>query len=377
MDVDTSEDKTKSIPSKTQETPETKSNILYLFTSTEPPYHNDALDLLALPSDLPYRFRYDLKYLPDNLQKEDQLKAVSKALLIHVRTTPISKKVPADIIEHFPIREAKILDVKLVGNFVWIEFILGDWINYKDSQKNVHHNSIVELMPKFQKKELKNTLLLAPDHKLETLKEDLSEPYENSQVITSWSNLITQLMNLPEHENSIFLKFLSIEQIDDITKSTKLKPEELGNKIFGFKVSRGKTYRIEVLQRAKDNPNPKFDLEVFSKNEEISALKKTAKVQGKYDILNFIISIERLEQKRRSFFIIRPEKDTAEKFTVSRTRFNVEIKVPQNTKNLLIIGLGAGIFISGLGTVAENLTVLIPSAIGASLSAIALYFLRR
>jgi len=358
----------------------TDQKILYLFTSTEHPYHKDALDLLSLPAGVTYRFRYDLKYLPVDLQTAEQFNQISKnVILVHVRTTPIAQKKPADILEHFPVREAEIIDLKFMGNFVWVEFLLGDWIKYEIN--NQYHQSIVNVMPNYQKKELKYTVIIAPKFAYESLKEDLSMPYENSPVIKSWSNLTSLLMKTSEHDNSIFLKFVSLQKIDTQYDSIRQKLKKIGNKIYGFEIEKNASYRIEVLQRAKNNPAPNFDLEIFTNEDEIRPIQKTGKVQGKYDVLDFIFTSENLERSRRSFFIIRPEKDTAKKFTVSRLHFDVDIKVSQSSKVVLVIVLGFGVFLSGIGTALQNPELftgtVIGAAVGGAMCSIALYLLRR
>lgn len=216
---------------------------------------------------------------------------------------------------------------------MWVEFILGDWIKYDVT--NEHHKSIVDVMPMYQKQELKYTIVAAPKFQYQSLREIISEPYENSIVISSWSNLTKLLMSTNEHDKSIFLKFLTLEQIDNQNNSTRLIPEKLGKKIHGFKLKSGKTYRIEILQITKSNPDPKFDLEAITNADEILAIKKTDHVQGKYDVLDFIISTEHLERTRRSFFIIKPEKEPRTNYTVPRLHFSVDIAVSLKIKKLL------------------------------------------
>lgn len=367
----------------------TPNQILYLFTSTAAPYHDDTADLLELPGGLMYRFRYHQKYLPTNVKEKIQNNTYSKnVLLVHAITD--NTVTPPGVLEYFPIREAEILKIKNLGDFFYFEFKLGDWVHYnsytKDSQ-NPHHNTIVNKMPPEQKTQFPCTVILGEHHNLSTLKENLTDDYENSDSIKSWSNLVSYLMDTDSHKNTIFLKLLSVEKIDNVDKSTKLEPKELGNNLFGFEFDKDVTYRIEVLQRTVNNPDPKFDLEISTKPGEILILEKTAKVQGKYDILHFLVSAERLERTRRSFFILQPEKisknsqNNDEKYTISKSRYDVKINVGSTRKYVSFIVLVTGLIISGTAVqwVPPELSSLVSfaSAGGAVLSALGVYLLPR
>lgn len=356
--------------------------ILYLFTSTEPPYHKDALDILALPSGVSYRFRYALRYLPTDLQTLKQFEEISKdAMLVHVKTTPLwLSTTRADIKEHFPIREAKIIDIKFVGNFVWIEFILGDWIKYVDSSIHEYHKLIVDVMPAYQTTKLNYTVVAAPPFKYEKIPEDLSLPYENSNVVKSWSNLTDLLMKTGSHNDSIFLKFASLQQIDTQDSPTRLKPEILGNKVYGFKMKKNTSYRVEILQKTKKNPTT-FDLEILTNEDDITPIQKTDKIQGKYDVLDFIIRTKSLERTHRSFFLIRPEKGTASQVTIPRLHFDLDIIVSKFRRTAVIFILGTGVFISGMANAIQeghfSLELALPAVIGGVMSSIAVYLLRK
>jgi len=354
-----------------------------LFTSTEYPYYADMLDLLSYPSNTTYRFRYDLKYLAEDLQDKKDLKSLegTTALLIHVHTDPKPVNAPAPIIEHFPIREAKILEVKFMGSFVWFQFLLKDWVKY-DSTEKQYHDKMVAKMPNNMKTKLTHLVIKAPAIEFCKVEEDITKPYDHNDVIISWSNLVTSLLNTGKHDKSIFTKFLSIEEIEELKTTKMLKPKKLSDKLYGFSLERKKSYRIEILQRAKANPPKKFNLQVSTNEGQILPIKKTSIIQGKYDILSLIISAAPLVQSLRSFLIIEPEKDAPEGYIIPKMHFNLEISVSSKRKIALSSILGFGIFLTGLGAFAYTLDetsylgIILP-AIGATISGVMVFLLPR
>lgn len=357
--------------------------ILYLFTSTEYPYYSDMLDLLSYPSNTTYRFRYDLKYLAEDLRNQSALKSLEgkTALLIHVHTGPKPANAPAPIIEHFPIREAEILEVRFMGSFVWFQFLLKDWVKY-DSTERHYHDKMVEKMPANMKTELTHLVIKAPAIEFGKVEEDITKPYDHNDVIISWSNLVTILINTGKHDKSIFTKFLSIEEIEELDTTKMLKPKKLSDKLYGFSLERKKSYRIEILQRAKANPPKKFNLQVSTNKGQILPIKKISIIQGKYDILSLIISAAPLAQSLRSFLIIEPEKDAPEGYIIPKMHFNLEISVSSKRKIALSSMLGFGIFLTGLGAFANaqdetlSLGIILP-LIGATISGVMIYLLPR
>ncbi|MCH7561762.1 MAG: hypothetical protein IIC67_10445, partial [Thaumarchaeota archaeon] len=225
--------------------------LVYLFTSTRQPYIKDALDLLALPLGMTYRFRYDVKYLPNEFfeNQDNEKKLVSlngkDALLVHVHTTPKNIANPNEIpkiLEALPLRKAKILEAKLMGDFVWIQFILGNWIKYdnaKKSSKNIYHQKIIDILPVGSENEFKITAMIAREDEFFEINE-LSLSQE--AVISNWSNLVSFVKDFLGHEHSVFLKLI---RIIDLNCSDALSPEDLGNSKF----ERDFTYKKEVFDK--------------------------------------------------------------------------------------------------------------------------------
>lgn len=357
--------------------------ILYLFTSTWQPYIKDALDLLALPSGLSYRFRYDIRHLRTDLfidTEKTQLKNMNglDAFLIHVRTKPKNqtKSIYPEIIESIPIRKAKVIEAKLVGDFVWFHFLLGAWIKYsepKSTSINPYHNTIQDILPADSKNNLAVTAILTDRKKIDCLCSTLHE--DQDAVITNWSNLVSYIRSFKEHENSIFLKFLKIKASGE--SDVKL-PTNLGDDTFGFELDSGKTFQIHILQRYYEtNSEVPFFLKVNTNENHIIQIKSSDQIQGKYDVLRFTITSEPLLRSQQSFLNILPSIDLAHTM-ISKPFYNVKIKpsIPHLFRSIIIIVSGITLvsispnFEETLG----NYSVL-PSIFGAVITALGGFWL--
>lgn len=318
---------------------------VYLFTSTAQPYIKDALDLLALPSNISYRFRYDVKWLPTDLfvdETKTKLKPldVKDALLIHVHTEPSSTEIPK-IAEFIPIRKAKVIETRLMGDFVWIHFTLGDWVVYDNPRKtatqNQHHDIIRNLMPQDSKDDYKYTAVISNRHNISTLQDDLQD--DKDEVLSNWSNIISYLKTIPPHGKSVFLKLLKILDIND---NKKLVPEKLDDR-YGFALESGKTYRIEVLQRYFGKIDTPINLELVTDSNEIVKIKED-QIQGKYDVLLFTITSEKTARTRRSFLIFKPQQSD---LIIPQAFYDLKILPHKPTVSVIIALLAVGFTLTG------------------------------
>ena len=360
-----------------------KEEILYLFTSTHATYIPDALDLLALPSGLSYRFRYDVEHLPSTLftsDKKIQLKNLNEknALLIHIHLNydqSDSKKHPK-IIESVPIRKAKIIEAKLVGDFVWLHFKLAEWVEYKIpklSLPNPYDKIIKNALPNYSQDHLAVTAVLHDDEGIIYVNSELNEDHDTT--ISNWSNLVSFVRSFDEHKNSIFLKFLKIHASG---KNNVKLPTNLGDDTFGFELDSGKTFQIHLLQRYYEkNSDVPFILQVNTNENQIIHIKSTDKIQGKYDVLRFTITSEPLMRSQQTFLNILPSTKLSTTL-ISKPFYNVKIK-PSNAhlfRSLLIIISGiciAAVSSDFKDTLGNFSTVL--SVFGAVLTAIGAFWL--
>lgn len=320
--------------------------VLCMLTSTRTQYLRDALDLLAYPSGIDYRFRYHVKYLHSNIFPNKIESLVGQtSILIHVYTEELAGK-PDRVLEFIPIRKATIVEVKNLGDFVQISFTLGDWVIYdkfsNDVDVNSYHHDIRNSMPAESKDGFVYGCLFVDEFSLKKIPEDLSDKYD--AVVSNWSKIISHIAKLPPHKNSVFLKLLEIKSIHD---DTKLKPKEFDS-MRGFELSSDKTYQIEILQRLKERPLPAFNLKIETNLDDINIIKETALIQGRYDILKFIISTEDFARPQNSFFMIRLDKEKLD-FISSYSFYHVKIKPRLRKLVPSLVILGGGLILTALG----------------------------
>src|SRR5579875_125269 len=358
--------------------PSPQTQVLCMMTSTRSQYLGDTLDLLSYPSGTDYRFRYDLKYVHSNiLNKKIESLVGQTSILIHVHTKEVEGR-SDQVLEFIPIRKATVVEAKNLGDFIQIRFTLDNWFVYEKSSDcvtlNSYHEKIKNSMPIKSKDEFIYGCLFADEFSNDAgISEDLSGNYE--KVASNWSKLISHIAKLTPHENSIFLKLLEIKNINN---NVKIKPKEFDG-VRGFELLSDKTYQIEILQRSKKPLIPPLTLEISTNPDDINIIKENELIQGRYDILKFIISTEDFARKQNSFFMINLEKENLV-FRSSHSFYNIKIKPRMRKISLSFLILVGGLVLSALGTTLtgythiEGLSVAVPLA-GAFISFFGAYMM--
>lgn len=272
-----------------------------LLSSTEDPYFRDILDLMFYPSSIDYRFRYhrtwvskELKNDNDELSKEkiDGLNE-KEAILIHVLTEKNNSTY--SIKELLPIRKATIKEAKIIGDFLWINFTLGDWISYKKlpsaTKINEHHDNL-QAHFNFETNDIKNKLVfLAKEITLDTIPDTFE--IENTEMLHNWSRIANHISRLSQNRRDtgkvIFMKFIRIK---DTTKDQILNVTTINDDKPGFELKSEHSYTIEIVEYTDQKIKP-FGLEMKTQAETISPNNETIEIRGKYDVLLFAFSCKR------------------------------------------------------------------------------------
>lgn len=111
-------------------------SLFFLFSSdSSPRYQRNVLDILCYPENHIFRFRYQDKYVSDEIKAwerspieiNEKLKAHGgRGIVIYAETTDNS---PRDF-NFYPVREVKIASIKVEGFIYYVDIILGKFINY-------------------------------------------------------------------------------------------------------------------------------------------------------------------------------------------------------------------------------------------------------
>jgi len=364
------------------------SEILFLLTSTQEPYIKDALDLLFLPSGLEYRFRYRRKWLSEQFQDKQIVKKLKNmnALLIHIESKLLNNGA-YKITEFIPIRRGKIIDIKYYGEILWVAFSLEDWIKYTNNEVglNQHHDYIKSLTPNDSKEYVKQILYFVQDFKIECISDSDNE----EEIIANWFNIVKEISKLEAHKsmNSIFTKFISIKNLKNGKKILPIRNiyniSEDNSLISSFNFNSNTEYLIEILQycaNGKIDEPIKFKIVLDEKN--IINLKQEDLIQGRYDILKFVIKTSAIEDDTYSYIQFVKDEENSKKYIISEPF--IIVKILGNKLRILLSSLSIfiGLLLTGIssqiiekGVISQGTLVI--SVIGGIITTIGTYYLRK
>lgn len=361
--------------------PRKENKMVFLLTSTAFPYIKDALDLLFLPSSIHYRFRYRKKWVPaEFLTKEGAEKLKGKrAIIVHIYTKKEREK--NRILEFLPLREAKIDNVRRLGEFLWIRFILGDWIHYHEAPKagelNEFHELFKRQVPEDYREFVNKIMFFVKGFEIKTIPDDPTG--ENDEVIKNWTLMARHFGKLEPHQNSIFTKILSIKDID----TRKSVPSTLlDTDVSGYQLKAGRVYSIDVAQYYPGEKEiTPFNLNLITPTV-MTPIKGQAEIKGKYDLVQFIIDCKSSEKAINTFMAFRAPNI---RYLISEPFFNITVhgQWGRVASSLLIFGIGVTLtnvstqLVELIAGKPVNPAVLGMAAIGAVFSSLGLFLLRR
>lgn len=356
---------------------------VFLLTSTTFPYIKDALDLLFLPSGGHYRFRYRKEWLPNEfLTKEGVQRLQGKdAIIIHIHTKKEKKEVYR-ILEFIPIRKARIDSVRVLGEFLWVQFILGDWIYYHKALKAGEFNEFHELLktevPQDSRDFVRKIMFFVRKFDIETIPDDPSG--ENDEVITNWTLIASHIGKLEPHQNSIFTKILSVK---DMNTRKSISPKSLDTHITGYELKAGRVYSIHIVQYYPGGKETiPFNLSLAT-SKAMTPIKGEAEIKGKYDLLHFIINCASSSKTANTFMAFRVS--PRQQYLISEPFFNIRIKGEWGkvASSLLIFGIGVILtnttaqFVELMAGRQVNVVAIGGAIIGSLFSTLGLILLRR
>jgi len=354
-----------------------------LLTSTAFPYIKDALDLLFLPSAIHYRFRYRKEWVPAEFLTREGAKELNgkRAIVVHIHTKK-EKEGVYKILEFIPLREAKIDNVRVLGEFLWIRFVLGEWIHYHEAPEagelNEYHELFKKRVPKDSREYVNKIMVFVDRFEIETIPDDPTG--ENEEVIKNWTQIARHIGNLEPHQDSIFTKILSLQ---DINTRESVSSALLDEHITGYQLKAGRVYSIDVAQYyPREKEITPFNLNLITPTV-ITPIKGEAEIKGKYDILHFIIDCKSSEKTFNTFMAFRASQRT--RYLISEPFFNLRIKGEWRKVAFSLIIFGIGVILTNISTqLVEimagkpvNVAVIGAMVIGTISSTLGLFLLHR
>lgn len=280
-----------------------------------------------------------------------------------------------EIKEFVPIRKVEIRQAKWLGEFLWVSFVLGDWVYYREEAKpnvpNEHHETFKRASPPECQDQVAKTLYEVERFEIGTSPD---ESGESSDTIVNWFRIVSHVSKLDAHKSkrSVFLKLCGIvEGEEKFVQPTKLKPA-----FIGYLLDAGKYYVVQVLQFFPyTTMSVPFRYLIQTDSRVIRELKNEDIVQGKYDLLRMIVQCESANRDENSFLRFLPP-DESQHIMASTT---IQIRVRRSRIRLLVrFGLicmltSVGVLLAGLSSQLvsgqqPNLFALELSTIGAVLT---------
>ncbi len=257
---------------------------LLLHTSTGWPYLKDILDILFLPTNYEYRFRYNIRWMCEDLKAVAKLTPLigSEGVIVHTDIRKIGHDL-YEILHFVPIRKVIITDIKHLDEFVWISMKLGDWVKFTEN----NHNKIRQATPPRYQNYIKSTCYLVDDINFDYIDDT------DQESISNWYKMVKLIQTFSAHKSrkSIFLKMLKFVKMGCNNK-VLIKPVNGANKNDNterfFTLSSGTDYKMEILQHYPFDNIDELKIHFNTHSDKIVAFPPYASIHGKYDVLKFL-----------------------------------------------------------------------------------------
>lgn len=277
-----------------------KKNILILVTNNINPYMYDISQILALPKESLYRFRYTERWI-----REKELLYQPQAGLVVARDYYNAKL--------YPIRYVTVNKIDQFGFITYIEFLIGNYFLYPSNQKDIDHK--ISDFNQIISDALGDGYSNIPEADMTPLVFNVDE-FCNDNILDSefsavedynhWSQILQILGRMECYSNFSFLKLVTLKSI----AGDEYKCKKLSGGRRGYLIPGGKTFVLDVLQSVPYDHNTaetkkkSYKIELQTEEEVLPRIKSANYVVGCYDLLHFIFKSNVFINDVNSFFEI-------------------------------------------------------------------------
>ena len=272
-----------------------------------PPYDAEIASLLAGPEGARTRFRYQTKYAP-TITRVSSLRNREGTLLLRDRATGW----------FMPLRAAKILSARQVGDVIYVEAelastaALSDDPSTRESQLKTFNNQVLAAIGTFSNApdtDLRN-LILYEGGEIQKLLHAWADAASGDDV-THWGNVVK---TIDDHYPGLDLDFFRVVQLTD-SRASFINFTKSANRDYGYVVIPGREYTLEVLQRTftgrRGDSSVQYSrhMELLALNDDVEVAAPQRPVLGKYDLLTFPIYIKSMTRpgiRSTSLSMVRP-----------------------------------------------------------------------
>jgi hypothetical protein len=260
---------------------------LAIIPNTISPYGYETVPVLATPDGFQYRFRFDEEWVQDSIVHRNDLSGKKGYIILRDFNTG----------QLLPIRCFTVDSFSKIGKMYFIEVTLGGLVSFdsEESHRQVQIDSFHKEFSQFNFSVIGTNppggnmepLVFLTNFSLEIKNEhkhsDLNEEME------SWGNILSCLKDIDFFTDVQFLRLVKIEPIDKNTGKSFFKDDQLV-------LQEGADYKIQLAQFITKTSGPNItqtDIKISGDNRVISVLRGVQRAVGKYDILTFVIRVNK------------------------------------------------------------------------------------
>jgi hypothetical protein len=288
-----------------------------IIVNSIPPYCYELNNILSLPDNFSYRFRYQKakqgNWMPE-IQNPYELK--NKHGLIVLRDFQTTA-------EFIPIRKIFIDNILVIGDIVYIEYLLKEKVELssdlteRDSQISLFNQRIVtdinlQKYPNAPLTDLKNLIFFGTDYSYD-IQDTKYQGAAEDKDSNKWGNIIETIgkykgVGLPVYNNNDFFKIIGITDENGIFAKQKFK-----NSKAYYEIDNKKIYKIQFLQRTYTGRSHVGDssvltpriVELATGNPEIIPIISQKDIMGKYDLLELTFKCNVTSPTLQSYLLLR------------------------------------------------------------------------
>jgi len=216
----------------------------------------------------------------------------------------------------FPVRNIQVDKARKVGDIVYIQYTLGDWVKLSSSQEERqrqidHFNELVSpnlAEPNEPGADLHHLVFFGIDFCYfldESIDHPTDEPCTDDE---RWGNIVDELRRLPIYHQYDFLKVVAL--VNEHQQEAAIVDGA------GFQLRPAGTYELEMLQRrhalaSEDGgPAPNRLIRLLLNERDYRPIEDTFSVGGRYDLFRYRFQTMSDRLRKHSFMLLRNESST-------------------------------------------------------------------
>ncbi len=273
------------------------------------PYCYELNNILALPDNFVYRFRFRKskrgEWMPE-IDNPKKLKDCDGLIVLREFQTT------AQLI---PIRKIRIIKVSVIGDVVYIEYKLREKVLFssnpdqREAQLNKFNERITtdvrtNLYPNLPRADLRNLVFFGADYSYDFTDEGYQGDAEDEDS-NRWGNIIELIGNIEIYKDIDFIKITELR--DERGKLAIVQDEKTGAM---FQLNNKTVYNLQFLQRTYTHLSgtssvirPR-DIVMTPGSNEIDPIISRRSILGKYDLLQFSFRPESTSLLQKDSFIM-------------------------------------------------------------------------